>query len=1317
MIARRLMLLTLVAVSAMVGCLVFVGLAAQAAVTHDYLSQITEVPTGPGVGIPGPVTELDSMTVDSGDLWVAEHVSGTSNYRIDEFNDSTGAFIAQLPQVPDIEEFSRGVAVGHTTGEPVVYVGGVERVAGEPEGVVAVFNKSGFQAAWTGTPAGSFGSRGVHDVAVDNSTSLTDWAAGDVLVATGAAVDVFRPRAGGSEEYVTQITGVSPSEPFSDAERVAVDEANGDVLIVNEGAVDVFAPSALAGEYEFLRTITGPPPTGTFGGIRNLATDGSDGDVYVAEENIVDEFSLEGAYLGRITGADTPAGGFKTLFSVAVDPLTGDVFVGDYREEEGGVIDVFGAGIVIPDVTTGSVSGLTATGAILNGTVNPDKAGGGSCEFVWGTSTGFGEVTPCTALVGEGEAAVAAQASLSELQPDTTYYYRLQATNANGTNPGEGSQDRQFTTPGPGLNGESAADITSTSATLDATLDPDGATTSYYFEYGTSNGYGSEVPVLSGATPYGEAIGSGEGNTEVSQHVQGLLPATIYHYRVVAVSELTGGRQTFYGVDQTFTTQTTGGELTLPDGRQWEMVTPPQKEGADFEPIGESGVIQASVNGDAIADLAHSPTEAKPAGYALSVSVLSTRGVGGWSSQTIAPPHVEATGLGIGNGDEYRFFSEDLALGVVQPFGGFLALSPEASESTAYLHSDYLDGEVSDHCESSYQSASSCFQPLVSAANVPAGTHFGETEEDECDHIRCGPQFVGASPDAEHVVLSSPAQLTETSTEGQNALYEWNAGSLALVSILPAGEINEAGGSVAYEVVLGQDQAARHAISNDGSHIVWEGRTGRTETLHLYLRDTTQGETVRLDLPEGGSGTGSSAPGYMTASADGSRIFFTDEAGLIGESSPGGRDLYEYDLNAPAGSRLRDLSVDTHAGEAADVASVIGASEEGSYVYFTAAGALARGAAAGECGGNSHSSGDTSACNLYVSHDGTTALVAALSQEDFPDWSGGGEALGKLTARVSPDGGWLAFMSQRSLTGYDTSDAVSGRPDEEVYLYDAEAQREGRPSLVCASCNPTGARPVGVEYEKVNGALVGGDRVWDGTSGIAANIPGWTPFSLGESRYQSRYLSDSGRLFFNSIDALAPQDVNGAEDVYEYEPPGVGSCAQSAETFSERSGGCVGLISSGSSSEESAFLDASETGGDVFFLTKAKLVSEDFDTSLDVYDAHECTPQTPCFPVASVAPSACETGEACKPAPTPQPAIFGVPASGTFSGSGNVVVQSGVKVVVGSKSLTRAQKLTRALSACRKSKRRKQRAVCERTARSKYGMKKSVKANAKKGRR
>ena len=81
--------------------------------------------------------------------------------------------------------------------------------------------------------------------------------------------------------------------------------------------------------------------------------------------------------------------------------------------------------------------------------------------------------------------------------------------------------------------------------------------------------------------------------------------------------------------------------------------------------------------------------------------------------------------------------------------------------------------------------------------------------------------------------------------------------------------------------------------------------------------------------------------------------------------------------------------------------------------------------------------------NLYVHHGGLTRLVAVLSSEDVGDWAGNGvEKLNGLAARVSPDGRWLAFMSRRSLTRYNNLDAVSGRPDEEVFEYHAPQNLE-----------------------------------------------------------------------------------------------------------------------------------------------------------------------------------------------------------------------------------------------------------------------------------
>jgi hypothetical protein len=143
-------------------------------------------------------------------------------------------------------------------------------------------------------------------------------------------------------------------------------------------------------------------------------------------------------------------------------------------------------------------------------------------------------------------------------------------------------------------------------------------------------------------------------------------------------------------------------------------------------------------------------------------------------------------------------------------------------------------------------------------------------------------------------------------------------------------------------------------------------------------------------------------------------------------------------------------------------------------------------------------------------------------------------------------------------------------------------------------------------------------------------------------------------LFFNSHEALVPQDVNGTWDVYEYEPPGVGSCTTSSTTFGSRSAGCVNLISSGESAEESEFLDASENGSDVFFLTASRLVPQDIDNNFDVYDARECTSESQCFPTPAEVPPACSTEASCKPAPQPQPGIYGPPPSATFAGPGNL---------------------------------------------------------------
>ena len=1226
------------------------GALARAAVTHEFLPEASKkisegVPASSGAPLAGPLSEPLSMTVDSGELFLAD--GHAANYRLDKFNASSGAFVSQFDQVPSLSFLHQGVAVGHASGE--VYVGGDE-FAGKPEGAVAVFSAAGgLLAVWKGTdtPSKAFGCfecEGTGDVAVDNSAGLT-WAAGDVYVADPlhGVVDVFKPIAGGGEEYVARLEGPEPPGVlFGHTVSVAVSQSSGEVLVVDGEtstagkSVDIFKPTVISGQYEFLGKLTGTP-NGSFERVSGVSVDGGNGDIYVVEGEgraRVYQFNAAGEYLARFTG--TPAGPFSQPESVAVDPASHHVYVGDHTQGSVGVVDAYGETLVIPDVAVVEpVSSLKPTSVTLRGTVNPDEAGEATCEFEYGTSTSYGQKVPCTGPVANGKLEVAVESvSITGLQPDTTYHYRLDATNKNGIpNTGECPEDcGEFTTTGPGIHGEWVSNVASTSATLNATINPHKAPTTHYFQYSTATTSGCEASPSSCTSvpaPPGGVVGSGEGDVEVTpEHAVGLLAGTTYHYRVVAVSELEPAKfEAFAGPDQTFTTQTAGA-FALPDARAWEMVSPPDKLGARILPRGAAAAIQAAAVGDAITYVTNAPTEAEPQGFASGVQVLSTRGPGGWGSRDVTIPHTGPAPSGTGQGNEYRLSSSDLSLGVMQPLGAFDPLvSPEASEQTAYLVTLYLNGDVTDPCigpsdPDPAERVSSCYRPLVTAANTPTGTEFGQEG---------GPTFVGATPDFSHVVLDSKETAL---TEGGplRGLYEWSGGTLQLISLLP-----ENGGPASVPTLGDRNSNARNAISADGSRVVWSAGLGEK---HLYMRDTATSKTVQLDA--GLVGT----PLFQTASEDASRVFFTEDPSSTGKQGA----LYEYRVE---GGELLSLT------KGAEVqGAVLGASKDGHYIYFVADGVLA---------GNHNAAGEVAAPNandLYVMRDGVATFIAILSSEDHPDWANGeSQYLNELTARVSPSGRRLAFMSQRPLTGYDNRDALSGKPDEEVYLYDASANG-GEGELICASCDPTGARPDGVEFGQLGGLLLpGANPEWPKTTWVAASIPGWTPFANGFARYQSRYLSDNGRLFFNCNDALVPQDVNGTRDVYQYEPPGVGSCTPSSQSFSERSGGCIGLISSGKSPEESAFMDASATGsrdaegheggGDVFFLTASKLAPQDYDTALDVYDAHECTAASPCFPEERPKPPSCETEASCKSPPSLQPEIFGAPASATFSGIGN----------------------------------------------------------------
>jgi hypothetical protein len=888
-----------------------------------------------------------------------------------------------------------------------------------------------------------------------------------------------------------------------------------------------------------------------------------------------------------------------------------------------------------PRIEGSSSEAVTRTTATLKATIDPDGYNT-KYRFEYGETTAYGSSAPAPEgelLAGESEREVSAD--LTGLTLGKTYHFRIVATNQAGP-PIDGPDEELSTVPVVVIEDESVTDVTATSATLRAQLNPYGTESAYRFEYGTSTAYGASIPIPDGN------LGSGTEAVTVSQPLEDLAPNTTYHYRVSATNTL----GTIIDPDRTFATQGSGDSLTLPDGREYEMVSLPNKDGAQTGAVNilGDGLEQASEDGSAVVYDETSPIGEGPQGYVGPAQVLATRSVNGWSSRDLATPHAVATSVKSNQGLEYRLFSPNLTIGLVEP-EGHTPLSPEApaAESNLYRWSEDNGG----------------YQPLVTA--FPSEPPESGVELD----------VVGASTDLSHVLFSSYRALTQPAVHAgfYPNLYEWAEGKLQLVNILPDGT------PTAGEAGLGGTASGdtSHAVSDDGRLVVWSQVEGSTSP--IYVRDMVKGETMLA-----GHGV------YQTASSTDSRIFFIEETGENGL----GATLDEFDVGS-------DKTIPVTADDAR-VQGVLGANEEGSVVYFVAQQALAEGARDG---------GD----NLYVTHlEGTSwaqpTYIATLAGNDAHDWISAGEDLSKLTSRVSSNGRYLAFMSSQSLTGYDNRDAVSDQPDAEVYLYDAMSGK-----LLCASCNPSGARPAGELDEREAGQAlsppIDHTGAWDG-QWLAASIPGWTTVELGRAMYQSRYLSNGGRLFFDSIDPLVSHDTNGKLDVYEYEPVGEGSCSERTSSGSSiyvpASAGCTSLISSGTSGSDSSFVDASASGDDVFFVTAARLSQQDYDGSYDMYDAHVCSTSAPCFAPAITPPPPCTTGDACKAAPSPQPSVFGAPASATFSGAGDLAGSPGANPTKPmARALTRARQLAKALKQCKRDKSKKRRAKCDATAHRAYG--------------
>ena len=922
-------------------------------------------------------------------------------------------------------------------------------------------------------------------------------------------------------------------------EGIDVRGANGNIYVYDRlgRVLKVLDPDGTV----VLGTIDGSgSPNGTFQSngafLDAIAVDQSNGHVLtteVDERSEIEEFEASGAFVDA-SGASPET---NASHDIAIDnsggPNAGNVYVAY-------IADLFAFGPLTygepPIALTGLAGGVGGGAATLNGTVDPRGVDLTDCRFEYTDEAdfqgnGFVAATsePCAeslAAIGSGIGEVEVHADLSGLDPAGRYRFRLVAENGIATDNGD---------PGlfgpPVLTTKTALPILYTEATVRATVDPSGLSTSYRIEYGTSEAYGLssvEAELAPGAEP-----------SDVKIPLFGLAEGATYHFRVVIENEAA----TLEGPDQTFTTLARlqgpvcpnaalriGPSANLPDCRAYELVTPadtngyrPAIVGYFFNnwPVTPSGPgAGESVVFHTFGSLAGSSGNGRFDGH------RARRGAEGWTSSLFTPSAAQSR--------------------IVHRSG----VSPD--HAYAFLE---LDGEGSLD-PGRYLRTPAGFEPLGQGS-------LGADLDAQGDYI---------SPGGGHVVFSSDAKLEPNAPPtGTDAVYDRSPGGpTQVVSLLP-GDLTPAA------------DASYAGATPDGSTVAFE--VGGT----LYAR-RDNAETVKVSDPPNT---------FAGLSEDGSRIFYT--AATFGGAGPPPADLFAFDLGAQSTTQIVSNS------------RFVNVSADGSRVYFTSTDVL-----------DDATAGTPAADNLYLWDGAAIDFIAVLDPQDLVEFSGSSivnlvrwtdavapppvtsEGRAQSPTRSTPDGSALVFQSHADLT------AFTSEGHYQIYRYEAA---DG--SLLCVSCDPSGAPPTA-------------DAQFQDTDFIP----------IARTTLIPNLTDDGQRVFFETENALLPEDANLSRDVYEWMAEGRGGCTVP--------GGCLALISSGQSDVDSFLYGMTPDGHDVFFLTLERLLGVDALGSHSIYDARVegGFPEPP-------AAAPCE-GDACQGQGSDPPSLQGAASAG-FAGSGNVV--------------------------------------------------------------
>jgi ribosomal protein L24E len=1212
---------------------------------------------------------------ETGDVYVAD----TGNHRISEFS-SSGAFVR-------------------------AWGWGVENGTAEAQVCTAIC-----QAGVSGSSPGEFESPTF--VAVDNSGGLSE---GDVYVADSGddLVSKFGPAGnlistwgnngpletpngqlnGANAKPVTESTGTLEG-PFGEIVGIAVD-STGNLWVLAGGGNGIRFEYGQTGTFlEPLRRFApeSPLPAG-------LGLDAEGNFYFVGNGELVPFKTVHTGRKGRkVSESSVDAHG------LALDPATADLYINHAGTEieafpsscesflcvptqtfgAGRLIEAAGLAVasdgtvyaadagtdriaVFPvslETTVSAATEVRATTATVNGTVDPKTGGNATrCFFRVGPTTSYGQNVPC--LNGSGdpvgtelspiEARTEVHADLTGLEGGNPYHFTLRAFNL--AEEVVTSEDESFETlPIPVISGTETNEVTATSATLQALVDPEGlAVTGCTIQWGTSTSYGTIVPCEPPTLP------AGTSPLPVTAHLGGLTANTTYHWRVVAVN----ANGTAAGTDNTFVFSTeppgspTGscpnealrqanGSLALPDCRAYELIDPPQKNGALLAPL--TFGIPPAISQDGSRMIA-STLQCFAGAQSCTGDRVSKgppfefeRTASGWVTHSLAPPasrfevnsvwgySAEAGDVLYSSPVESQLTDEFYARapsGTMEPIGpiaedqGPSAISGAAQIATADLsHLVYESNHKSLWSSFDATEEASLYEYVGTANPHPflVGVTGGRGSEDLVSKCQTS---VGALKGAVSSAVSADGRTVYFESEKCSTGAGANAGIKVPANQLYARIDGESSETAAEKGARTVEISARSATECSGACAVSAPAAahfeGASESGSLAVFTSTQQLTDN-------------------ASQDPSSLDSAANSGCQHTTGPNGCNLYLYEdpqqEPEPTGTHLIDVSAGDTSGIGPQVKGVMAISADGSHVYFVAGGVLS--------GPNSEGkSPSEGADNLYAyQHDarfpaGHVAFVATLPGrpefDQFPEadqWKPGSGG-----ANVTPDGRFLLFTSHGALT----SDAGTGEGPAQVYRYDAESERLDRVSIGAQGFNN------------------------DGNSGTGdATIPelgsGSIGVFIGQTRRDPAMSDDGSRIFFRSPVGLAPQalddvPLNGrgglAQNIYEWDEDGVPGCDEIA--------GCVHLISDGvdvaegsneiSQSNSSAveLFGTDEKGTDVFFSTTDPLVPADTDTGYDIYDARAEGGFAP-----APAPTVCQ-GDTCKGQGTQAASESGA-ATSTFSG-------------------------------------------------------------------